>query len=184
MWITEVQSYLLQEYKKFIQIQFEKKNEAIWKICSNERHLIPAKFVSLNLEASAAQWVGQEVRSLTPNCNFLLGEVWSPTIPWLPPLQPISDGPGTSNVLLMFTDGVLDIRWMKDLVYTFEMSSNTFIQIVSLRKNTHTSLWGNMGKIINVCIWAMDERKWRLIIRNPELSANFQVTLSYLSSGD
>lgn len=66
MWITEVQGYLLQEYKKFIQRQFEKKNKAIWKMCSNERHLIPAKFVSLNLEASAAQWVGQEVRSLTP----------------------------------------------------------------------------------------------------------------------
>ena len=76
MWITEVQSYLLQEYKNSYKYNL-KKNEAIWKIGSNERHLIPAKFVSLNLEASAAQWVGQEVRSLTPNCNFLLGEVWS-----------------------------------------------------------------------------------------------------------
>ena len=83
MWITEVQSYLLQTCKKLIQIQFENRNEAIWKICSNERHLIPAKFVSLNLEASVALGVGQEVRSLTANCSFLLGEVWFPQIPWL-----------------------------------------------------------------------------------------------------
>lgn len=63
-------------------------------------------------------------------------------MPWLICLIDLKTAPGTNNVLLMSTDGVLDIRWMKDLViclYIWDELKHIY-QIVSLEEYTQTPL--------------------------------------------